>query len=193
MIHSMGPEPDGTDPRVQIVKWDKVPVPPHAAGEEVPEIGSEWIWEPKNPRAFEYVRVIDVRVHPDGGVAIQTEAINRSNRTHWNSLDVFREACIPHKSSPPASQAVPDKKARGAELEPDALSSTSAQTPSMSMNGDTSDRVPEMPEYVKKSVESCRRGTAGFSREDYPVDWAHAQVWLADRVKELEQELRDAV
>lgn len=59
------------------------------------KVGQRFIWEPRKPKAFAPITVVDVR----GDKWIQTRH-DVTGEAHWNETDRFREACIP---APPAS------------------------------------------------------------------------------------------
>jgi hypothetical protein len=95
------------------------------------------------------------------------------DRPHW--ISAYKKLFMSH---PAASQAAAES-----------LSSASTQEPGLSMNGETSDITSEIPDWVRDNIEIARS-----TCEDEVRDNTHDTiVWLADYVKELELDLRDAI
>ncbi len=61
----------------------------------LPEVGSEWVWEPLKPRVMELVRVTEVRWNGDEWM-VQSELLKGAGAggRYWNDLSRWMEATV---------------------------------------------------------------------------------------------------
>lgn len=178
-----------------------VPVPLHAAGEELYDVPTSkaidealgWLRDARPDYHATLTRIIS---HLEASCDCPCPSPAVSQAAPDTTTSRFVTVTSDSQATPePDSQDNAYRSFADSEAMPESVSPASTQAPSVSIKDENIDTgsAPEMPGGVYLRVQAARNGVAAAKHVGHrPWPGEVAIVWLADRVAELERELTTA-